>query len=153
MKVFKIVLFALLIAVLVPKAHAQMIGDPATWTYEVKKKGAGKYDIICHLTLRKDWHIWALKPGGDGMQIPPTFTFVPNATVKLVGKMKEVGKRQVLTMEGVDGKVALYEGKVDYVQEVAATGKTKITGKHSYQVCSNTICLPAKTKDLSFNIE
>ncbi len=153
MKVFKMTLLVLLVAALAGKGYAQMIGDPTTWTYEVKKKGAGKYDVIFHLVLRNEWHVWAMHPGGDGLQIQPTFTFVPNAAVKLTGKMKEVGKRKVVTMEGVDGKVALFDTKVDYVQEVDVTGKTIITGTHGYQVCSNTICLPPKTKDFSFNIE
>ena len=43
-----------------------MIADPTTWTYEVKKMSANEYQLIFHVSLKEGWHIWSLKPGGDG---------------------------------------------------------------------------------------
>jgi hypothetical protein len=153
MKIVKTVLFAMLFACRAGSSYAQMIADPTTWTYETKKKGAGKYNLTFHLVIKPGWHIWSLKPGGDGMQIPPSFKFTDNPAIQLTGKLREVGKPKVVTMEGIDGKLTLFSEKVDYVQSVTVKGRTKISGTHEYQVCNESTCLPPKTKDFTFTIE
>jgi hypothetical protein len=127
-------------------AGAQITKDPTTWTVEVKKTGATAYDVIFHLKLQPTWHIWSLTPGGDGFQLPPEFKLDKVAGVKLVGKVKEKGKLIKSKMDGVDGVVNYYSGSVDYVQSVTATGVAKITGSYRYQVCTDAMCLPPKTK-------
>ena len=135
-------------------SFAQMIEDPTTWKYEVKKKSATEYQLIYHLELKAGWHIWSLKPGGDGYEIAPSFAFENNPKVKRKGDVTEKGKPTVTTMEGIDGKVTYYSGKTDYIQEVTVTGgPTKITGKHSYQVCNDRMCLPPKDRDFTFEIK
>jgi hypothetical protein len=63
--------------------------NPAAWTYEVKKKSATEYQLIFHLDLKHGWHIWSLKPGGDGFQIVPLFSIDNNTNVQLKGEVKE----------------------------------------------------------------
>ncbi|MBX2907016.1 MAG: hypothetical protein KF744_13310 [Taibaiella sp.] len=129
-------------------------GDPTTWTYEVKKKGANEYQLIAHLSLKMGWHIWSLKPGGDGFQIVPAFVFDKNAAVELKGEMTEKGHATTTTMEGVDGKVTYLSGQVDYIQNVKVKGKgVKVTGKHTYQVCDDKSCLAPVDKDFVFEIK
>jgi DsbC/DsbD-like thiol-disulfide interchange protein len=132
-------------------ANAQ-IGDPTTWKYEVKKTGANQYELIFHLSLKDGWHIYAMEPGGDGSLIPPTFDFTPAGAVTLSGKPIEQGNKISKNIEGV-GMVNLYNGKVDYVQTVTAKPGTKIKGTHSYQVCTDNMCLPPKTKPFTFVIK
>lgn len=129
-----------------------MIKDPTNWSYEVKKKNATEYELVFHLNLEGDWHIWSVKPGGDGMQIAPTFKFDKNATVQVKGMVKELGKAKTETIDGIDGAVTSLSGKVDYVQMINVKGKTKITGSHEYQVCNESVCLPPKTKKFEFVI-
>lgn len=135
------------------KVAAQMIQDPTSWTYEVRKKSATNYQLIFHLKLQAGFHIWALKPGGDGYQIVPSFVFDKNDNVKLVGDVKENGKITTGKMEGVEGIVSYYSGNVDYIQEVTAKGPVKITGKNGYQVCNDMMCLPPKDKKFVFEIK
>lgn len=145
----------LLLLILINSAtivNAQIVKDPTTWTYEVKKVGDNKYDLIFHLKLKEHWHIWALNPAGDGLQLPPTFEFKSNSKYTKVGKIKEVGKMISDTMDGVDGKVNFFENKVDYVQTVEAHGNQKIGVTHSYQVCDESMCLPPKDRDYTFEI-
>ena len=134
-------------------SFGQMIEDPTTWTYEVKKKSATDYQLIYHLNIKSGWHIWSINPGGDGYEIAPSFAFDNNAKVKMVGKTTEKGKATTTVMQGIDGKVTYLAGKIDYIQEVKVTGSTKITGKHTYQVCNDKMCLPPKDKDFSFEIK
>ena len=132
---------------------AQGADDPTTWKYEVKKKSATDYQLIFHLDLKKDWHIWSLHPGGDGYEIAPSFKFDKNAKVKMKGTVTEKGKSTTTKMDGIDGKITYFAGKIDYIQEVTVTGPVKITGEHQYQVCNNKMCLPPKDKDFTFEIK
>jgi thiol:disulfide interchange protein DsbD len=134
------------------QTQAQMVQDPTTWSYEVKKKSHGKYDLIFHLKLKEHWHIWSIDPGGDGMQLPPVFSIKPSATVKLLGNIRENGQKISGTMDGIDGTVYYYQGQIDYIQSIAVTSNVKITGKHEYQVCDDAMCLPPRNKDFTFDI-
>ncbi|MES2478421.1 MAG: thioredoxin family protein [Bacteroidota bacterium] len=147
--------FRLLLAFLLLSSitmQAQGFKNPAKWTYEVKKKGENKYDLIFHLKLDEHWHIWSLNPGGDGMEIPPTFKFKKNSNYTLLGKIKEQGKMISGEREGVDGIVHEFHDNVDYIQSIEVKSNQKITGTHEYQVCDESICLPPKTVDFSFEI-
>ena len=148
LKAFLIVCFSLFAA---NGLYAQMPADPATWTIEAKKIKDDKYQIIFHVALKETWHIFSLKPGGDGMQIPPTFTFAHNDKVKLNGPITEKGKKITETADGVDGAFFYYENKVDDYQNATIKGNTKIKGKHTYQVCDQSICL--REKEVSFSID
>lgn len=132
-------------------AASAQTGDPTTWRYEVKKKSATEYQLIYHLNLKYGWHIWSLKPGGDGFQIVPEFKIDKNDKVQVKGVM-EIGKSTTTVMDGVDGKVTYLSGQIDYVQEVVVKGATKITGKHTYQVCDDRQCLAPVDKSFEFVI-
>jgi len=133
--------------------RAQIIQDPTAWKYEVRKKNDSTYDLVFRLKLKEHWHIWSLNPGGDGLQVPPEFSFEKNPNVKLLGKPKEDGPKKVTgEMEGVDGIVTYFMDKVEYVQSVLVKANTIISGRHSYQVCDEKQCLPPKTKKFRFEI-
>lgn len=153
MQLLKYFLFFTPVFLFARPSQAQMIEDPSSWTYEAKKISATEYQLIFHLDLKSGWHIWAMKPGGDGFQIVPSFTFDKNAKVKLKGKPAEHGQSVTTTMDGIEGKITYFSGKVDYVQTVTVTGNTNITGKHEYQVCNDNMCLPPKDRNFSFAIK
>jgi thiol:disulfide interchange protein len=144
-----LLLSALLLSSVV--SNAEITKDPTSWTYEVKKKSEGKYDLIFHLKLKEHWHIWSFNPGGDGSQLPPTFNFKKNPSVKLIGKVKENGTIKSETIEVV-GLVHYFLNKVNYVQQVEILSNTKATGNLTYQVCDESMCLPPTTKSFSFEI-
>lgn len=145
------VLFVALLFIGAP-SFAQMTADPTTWKPEVKKKNATEYELVFHLTLKAGWHIWSLKPGGDGFQIVPTFVFAPNPKVKMKGNVSEKGKATTSVMEGVDGKVTYLSGNVDYTQTVTAPSGTKVNCTLTYQVCDDKMCLAPKDKDFTFSL-
>ncbi len=132
---------------------AQKTEDPTTWTTEVKKIKDKDYKVIFHMKLKEGWHIWSLKPAGDGMQLPPEFTFDKNPDVKLKGGVVESGKKITGKMDGVegDGIVNYFKGKVDYTQQVAISANTMLSGSYTYQVCDDNMCLPPKS--VTFTVE
>jgi thiol:disulfide interchange protein DsbD len=153
MKRIKYILLSIATLLCIAPSFAQMTEDPTTWKYEIKKKSANEYQLIYHLDLKPGWHIWSLTPGGDGLEIVPSFTYDPGQKFMARGKVSEKGKATTTTMEGIDGKVTYLSGKVDYIQDIAVNGCTKITGKHTYQVCNDRMCLPPKDKEFVFEIK
>ena len=131
---------------------AQMVKDGSKWTFEAKKKTGDQYELIVHLKLPKDWHIYAFKPGGDGSLYPPAITFSKNGKVTLTGSVKEKGKLISENLEGIDGIVNMYKGTVDYIQLATITGNTTIKGSYSYQICNDQMCLPPATKPFTIPV-
>ncbi len=160
MKVLKRILFVFLSVVLISNSSGAQtkpikLSDPTNWSYEVKKVSGNEYELIFHVSLNEGWHIWALKPGGDGSLISPSFTLDKNEKVDIIGGVMEKGKSETVNMEGIDGidgKVTYLTGKIDYVQKIRAKAGTKIAGSHEYQVCNNEYCLPPKKKAFTFEI-
>lgn len=153
MKLLRYVLPALVLVSAFGRLAQGQTGDPAHWSYEVKKKSGKEYVLTFHLKLDAGWHIWALKPGGDGFQMIPEYVVAPNADVEQVGKVEEHGKATTTTMDGVDGKVTYLSGAVDYTMAVKVKKNTKITGKHTYQVCNDRQCLAPVDKEFSFDLK
>jgi Disulphide bond corrector protein DsbC len=134
-------------------SFAQMTEDPTDWKYEVKKKGANEYELVFHVDLKKSWHVWSMHPGGDGYEIAPSFTFDKQDKVKMKGPMTEKGQKTTTKMEGTEGKVSYFAGAVDFIQVVTVSGSAKITGKHTYQVCNDKLCLPPKDRNFVFEVK
>lgn len=133
--------------------RAQIIQDPTTWTYEAKKKSLNEYELIFHLSLKEGWHVWSLKPGGDGFQVIPSFVLDKNTALKSQSKVREIGKPVTRKVEGVKGMVTSLANKVDYIITVKVTGNTTIKGKQEYQVCNENLCLPPKDKEFVFELK
>lgn len=110
------------------------------WTVAGKKINATTAEIYFKATLDLHWHIWSQTPGDD-MLIPPTFTF-DDKSIKLVGKAKELGKKQAKTEEGFSGKLYYYEGSVVFVQKIQLGKSTDLKGSINYQICDLKSCLP-----------
>ena len=121
MKKLSLLLFSLFL--MIPKLQAQMVQDPSVWSYEAKKTGENKYQLVFHVKFNKaDWHVYALNPGGDGTLIPPSFQFNKNKDYTLVGKVKEAnGKKITEEIDGV-GTVHYFKNSVDFVQDITVTG-------------------------------
>jgi len=111
--------------------------------------------LFFHLTLKDGWHIWSVNPGGDGYEIAPSFVFDRSDKLILKGKIKEQGKAVTQKIEGMPKPVTYYNGKVDFVQTITVkNGEVKqITGEHQYQVCSENICLPPRTRRFVLDVK
>lgn len=131
---------------------AQIIKDPTTWNITAKKISGTNYELVFNLSLADGWHIWSLNPGGDGLQVPPEFEIKKNPNIALKGKVTEKGSAITGTMDGVDGVVTYYHGKVTYKQLLTITANTTIKGTYSYQVCDDKMCLPPKTQPFTVTI-
>ena len=137
----------------VGQVSAQMVKDNSKISCEAKKVSGNKYKLIVHMNLEKGWHVYSMQPGGDGSLIGANVTFASNPKVKPAGKIKENGKLLSVSVEGVKGKINMYEGKVDYIQEAEINGATTVTGSYEYQICNDMMCLPPTRKDLKIIVK
>ena len=142
---FKALLVFIATAICGGNALAQIINDAAKWEVEAHKRQGNEYDIVFKLKLKKNWHIWSLKPGGDGLQMPPEFQFDNNRNVKFNGAVTEHGHPVTGLMDGVDGQVTYFHDAVEYRQKATIAKNTKVRGMYTYQVCDDQMCLPPKT--------
>lgn len=142
---FKALLLVLVAAICGGSALAQIINDAAKWDVEARKKQGNEYEIVFKLKLKKGWHIWSLKPGGDGLQMPPEFQFDKNKNVTFNGNVTEHGHAITGIVDGVDGQVTYFHDAVEYRQKATIAKNTKVRGMYTYQVCDDQMCLPPKT--------
>lgn len=151
MKLLSKLAFTLVLGLLISTGlSAQIIQDPTVWTFEAKKKTGNEYELIFHVTVNNDYHVYSLNPGGDGSFLPPEFEFDKSSNYKLKGKPTEKGKRIDETIEDI-GTVHYYK-KVDFIQAATITANGKITGKYTYMTCNDQGCLPPKTKSFTFTV-
>jgi hypothetical protein len=80
MKLMKLFLALMLLSSI--GANAQIIADPTTWSFEAKKIKDNDYELSIQCKLKPEWHLWSIDPGGDGMLVPPTFTFQKNPDIQ-----------------------------------------------------------------------
>lgn len=134
-------------------AIAQIINDAASWDVVAEKKQGNEYEIVFKLKLKKNWHIWSLKPGGDGLQMPPEFEFDKNKNVKYNGTVTEHGHPVTGLMDGVDGTVTYFHDAVEYRQKATIAKNTKVRGMYTFQVCDDSRCLPPTTQPFTVTIK
>ena len=132
---------------------AQIIEDPTTWNFSIKKVNGGDYTLTALCKLKPEWHLWSLTPGGDGMLIAPSFTFEKNKDIAAVGKVEEKGKKISQEFPGVDGVTHYFEKEVTYTQKFKASKNTTLKGSVNYQVCDHSQCLAPKDKSFSVEIK
>ena len=147
MKLFRSLVLVLLASFLSSEVGAQLTADPTVWTYEVKKTGENKYDLVFHLVLKNHFHIFSFKPGGDGLSPSPSFKFSKQQGLTLVGPTKEKGKLVTEVMLEDEPAFKYFNYKVDYTKSITVTNNIKVAGKNVYSVCDDKGCLPAVTKE------
>ena len=142
-----------LLLVYASNCFAQEEKGPTRWTFEAKKKNGEEYELVAHCLVAKGWHVFSLRPGGDGTIVPTAIAFTKNINTNFNGFLKERGKMIAMELDGVKGKINMFEGAVDFVQPATIKGKGKIFATLTYQSCNDTKCFPPVKKDIVFNVE
>lgn len=127
-------------------SYAQVL-KPIKWTYEPSKsevKAGQQIDLIFTAIVEKDWYLYSSDFDPDlGPQVT-TFTFKPNDTYELVGKVKPVNPKKKYS-EVFDGDYTYFTGKGEFRQTVKILkANPKIEGTSEYQVCTDVTgqCIP-----------
>ena len=121
--------------------------NPVSWSFTAKKISDNSYEIHMKASIQDNWHLYSQSQPDDAIAMPTTFTINPNPLVKLDGKIKEVGKMELMKDATLGVSANQYSHTVDFVQKVKLKGKAKtsFTGTVEYQTCDDKKCLPPKT--------
>jgi thiol:disulfide interchange protein DsbD len=143
---------SILILVLFSALRSQAQLNPVTWSFSATKVSDKTYEIHMKATIQEGWHLYSQKQPDDAIAIPTAFTVRPNPLFKPDGKIREVGKMELMKDAALGISANQYSNTVDFVQKIKLKSnvKTSFTGKVEYQTCDDKKCLPAKT--VNFNI-
>ena len=126
--------------------------NPVIWSFSAQKVSDKMYEIHMKATIQNGWHLFSQNQPEDAIAIPTSFSIRDNPLFKPDGKIKEVGKMEVMKDAVLGISAHQYSRTVDFVQKIKlkSNAKTNFTGSVEYQTCDDKKCLPAKT--VNFNV-
>ena len=126
--------------------------NPVLWSFSAQKVGDKMYEIHMKATIQNGWHLFSQNQPEDAIAIPTSFSIRDNPLFKPEGKIKEVGKMEVMKDAVLGISAHQYSHTVDFVQKIKlkSNAKTNFTGNVEFQTCDDKKCLPAKT--VNFNV-
>ena len=125
--------------------------NPVTWTFTAVKVADKTYEIHLKATIQNKWHLYSQKQPADAIIDPTEFVINPNPLFTLEGKVKELGKMEVMKDASLGISAHQYSNTVDFVQKIKLKGKVKtnFSGTVEYQTCDDKKCLPPKKVNFS----
>jgi len=150
MKIISLISFAVLLNL---SASAQL--NPVSWSFSAKKVADKTYEVQMVATMQTGWHLYSQAQPDDAIAIPTAFTINPNPLFTLEGKIKEVGKMEVMKDKDLGVSANQYSKTVTFVQKIKlkANVKTNFKGNVEYQTCDDKKCLPPKTVNFDVAIK
>jgi thiol:disulfide interchange protein DsbD len=145
------ILILLFFSALVSRAQL----NPVTWSFTANKIADKIYEVHMKATMQSGWHIYSQKQPADAIANPTAFTIRANPLIKPDGKIKEVGKMEVMKDKTLGISANQYSNSVDFVQKINLKSNvlTKFSGTVVYQTCDDKKCLPPKTINFSVDIK
>ena len=146
---------SILILVLLSALGSQAQLNPVTWNFSASKVGDKTYEIHMKATIQDGWHLYSQKQPDDAIAVPTAFTVRANPLFKPEGKIKEVGKMELMKDAALGISANQYSNTVDFVQKIKLKSnvKTNFNGSVEYQTCDDKKCLPSKTVNFSIVIK
>ena len=126
--------------------------NPVIWSFSIQKVADKTYEVHMQATIQNGWHLYSQKQPEEDIPFPTTFTIKANPLIKLEGKIKEIGKMQVMKDAALGVSANQYSNTVDFVQKLKLKSnvKTNFNGNVEYQTCDDKKCLPPKK--VNFNV-
>lgn len=133
---------------------AQITSDPVKWDYRVVKDPMhNTIKIILWADINDGWHIYSKTQIKEKGGSPTNVVFSKNPLLLPLGATKEVGRVVEEKVAGLD--IKYYEGKVTFEQtyKLKKNVPTDIDTAVEYMACTDTKCLPSKTKFLTIKVK
>lgn len=138
---FRTVAVALCFALTRTLAQAQE-ARPIQWSFSSIPISESEAKLVFTANLDKGWHLYSqfIEEGGP---IPTRFTFFPDGTFFLKGKVKEEG----IPIRKYDSVFSMpivwYNTKVIFSQQLTLNAPlTTVKGKVEFMMCNDQMCLP-----------
>lgn len=148
----KLLLFSVIVLAAL-QSQAQL--NPVTWTFTAVKVSDKVYEVHMKAIIQDGWHLYSQSQPGDAIAQPTSFMVNANPLFSREGKIKEIGKMEVMKDAALGISANQYASSVDFVQKVKlkAKVKTNFTGNVEFQVCDDKKCLPPKKVNFSVAIK
>lgn len=129
--------------------------NPVLWSFSATKTGDKTYEIHMKATIQSNWHLYSQTQPDDAIVNPTIFSINSNPLFTLEGKVKEVGKMELMKDANLGISANQYSTTVDFVQKIKlkANVKTNFTGNVEFQTCDDKKCLPAKKVNFSVPLQ
>jgi len=144
---FSHIIWLILIFLSAPLAAGAQILKPARWTYDISAKEAKvgeEVELIFSVNIQPDWYLYSSDFDPDLGPTVTTFTFDPNASYALVGKIKPINPKKKYD-DTFGGEYTYFTKSAQFRQRVKVLSPDfKVTGNYEYQVCSDVDgkCIP-----------
>lgn len=144
---------SILLGILFSIQATSQILKPVKWSNSVVNEGNGNYTLVFEAKIDKTWHIYALKPTKEKLEIGPIATelFLEQDGFTKNGKLEFSGKEVTKYDEGFEVDVNFYEGNIKLIQKIKADKPVNVLGYITYQTCDDSKCLPPE--DYEFEID
>ncbi len=139
-------------------AGARIQDDPVRWTAEVALDDlapGARAVVLVKAVIEKGWYIYSITQE-EGGPVPSRISLGPDRPFTLVGD--PTGPRPKVRFDrNFSMKVEVHEGSVVYevpvqVSGEAAAGDSEIPIRARYQACTDRICLPPQTEEVSIPV-
>ncbi|MEO6883925.1 MAG: cytochrome c biogenesis protein CcdA [Bacteroidia bacterium] len=150
---FFYICLSLLISFCCTEKSFSQIYNPVKWEFSVKKISDTQSALVTKATIGKGWHLYSQFMQGKDGPIPTTFSYSPSANYVLAGKTEEskaISKYEPL----YEMNLNYFEDNATFTQKISVKSEKDftLTGKLNFMVCNDSMCLPPKDVDFSFNI-
>lgn len=103
--------------------------------------------------IEEGWHLYSQNINEGIGPVPTTFTFNPDKkTYKLLGKTTEPTPKTEYD-PNFDGELSYFAGTVEFVQKLKIKSAEEISGKITFMVCNDEMCIPPVDVDFSVKIK
>lgn len=135
-------------------ASAQL-ANPVTWSFSAVKVSDKVYEIHMKANIQNGWHLYSQTQPADAVNMPTEFTINANPLFTREGKIKEIGKMELMKDATLGISANQYSNTVDFVQKVKLKSnvKTNFTGNVEFQTCDDKKCLPPKKVNFTIVLE
>lgn len=132
---------------------ATQILHPVKWDFSVSKISANEYQFKAIAIMQDPWHIYAQTQPVNTISSPTSFLFDKQPGISSIGRMKENGKMIKFIDKKNNISANEYAGKVAFIQmiRVADPQKKRLSGKVTYQSCTDKQCL--QPEDVNFSVD
>jgi DsbC/DsbD-like thiol-disulfide interchange protein len=148
----RLLVLALVTALLATGTVKAQILKPVTWSYGAKKTGPNEATLYFKATIGEGWHVYSqhVKEGGP---VATKITFTPSPGYVLNGPTTE--PQPIKRMEQVfNMEVGFFEKSVVFEQKIKLkAGQTTVKGQLEFMTCNDSQCLPPEDIDFSIALK
>ena len=136
------------------RLSAQYVNPHVSWTFNSKKVSDNEFDLIAQATLQPGFHLYS-QFIGEGGPIPTVFSFDSSGDYKLLGKVKESGKRKEEVEPLFDNmKLIWFEDKGVFTQRIKILKSSiHVKGSVNFMTCNDRMCDPPSDQAFEFKLK